>query len=148
MNRQQVSGTKVVDAPAAKIFGLLTDPSQHPLIDGSGTVLSAQPGKSEPLTLGATFGMNMKIGAAYKIVNTVVEYEPDRLIAWRHFYGHRWRWQLRPVSDEQTEVTETFDWSTATIPLLITLSPFPRRNREGIEKSLERLAEMFAVADG
>jgi|SRR5579875_68569 len=147
MNRLQVSGTKVIDAPAAKIFGVLTDPAQHPRIDGSGTVVSVQPGKSEPLTMGATFGMNMKIGAPYKIVNTVVEYEQDRLIAWRHFNGHRWRWQLRPLADGQTEVTETFDWSTAKIPLLITLSPFPRRNRDGIEKSLERLADLVSTGD-
>jgi hypothetical protein len=27
------------------------------------------------------FGMDMKIGAPYKILNTVVEYDQDRLIA-------------------------------------------------------------------
>lgn len=36
----------------------------------------------------------------------------------------------------------TFDWSTTRFPLLLTLTPFPRRNRAGIEKSLARLADI------
>jgi hypothetical protein len=150
MPRQQVSGTAITAAPAEWIFALLTDPAQHPLIDGTGSVLAVQAGGPERLTLGSKFGMDMRIGAPYKILNTVVEYDQDRLIAWRHFYGHRWRWQLRPLDDgpdgPRTEVTETFDWSTARRPLLLTLSPFPRRNQRGIEKSLERLAHIAAAS--
>lgn len=138
----QVSATKVIGASPERIFTMLTDPAKHPLIDGTGSVLAVRPGGPERLTLGAQFGMDMKIGAPYKILNTVVEYDQDRLIAWRHFNGHRWRWQLWPLGDGTTEVTETFDWSTARIPLLITLSPFPRRNARGIRKSLDRLADM------
>jgi uncharacterized protein YndB with AHSA1/START domain len=146
MNTKQISETRIIDAPASEIFALLADPSQHPRIDGTGSVRAVQPGGPQRLTLGATFGMDMQIGAPYKIVNTVVEFEPDRLIAWRHFNGHRWRWRLQPLADGHTRVTETFDWSTARIPLLITLSPFPHRNRRGIHKSLERLAEITAPA--
>lgn len=138
----RVSATKVIGASPERIFAMLTDPAKHPLIDGTGSVLAVQPGGPERLTLGAQFGMDMKIGAPYKILNTVVEYDQDRLIAWRHFNGHRWRWQLRPFGDGTTEVTETFDWSTARIPLLITLSPFPRRNARGIRKSLNRMSDM------
>jgi uncharacterized protein YndB with AHSA1/START domain len=144
MNRKQVSATKVIGTSPERIFAMLTDPSKHPLIDGTGSVLAVQPGGPQRLTLGAQFGMDMKIGAPYKVLNTVVEYDQDRLIAWRHFNGHRWRWQLRPLGTGTTEVTETFDWSTARIPLLITLSPFPRRNARGIEKSLTRLAGMVS----
>ena len=144
MNRKQVSATKVIGTSPEQIFAMLTDPSKHPLIDGTGSVLAVQPGGPERLTLGAQFGMDMKIGAPYKVLNTVVEYDQDRLIAWRHFNGHRWRWQLRSLGTGTTEVTETFDWSTARIPLLITLSPFPRRNARGIEKSLARLADMVS----
>jgi uncharacterized protein YndB with AHSA1/START domain len=147
VTRRQVSGTAIIAAPAERIFALLTDPAQHPLIDGTGSVLAVQAGGPDRLTLGSKFGMDMKISAPYKILNTVVEYDQDRLIAWRHFYGHRWRWQLTRLGDGRTEVTETFDWSTARSPLLLTLSPFPRRNRRGIEKSLQRLAHM-ATASG
>ena len=151
MARQQVSATAIIDAPATRIFALLADPAQHPLIDGTGSVLAVQDSGPERLTLGSEFGMSMKIGAPYKLLNTVVEYDQDRLIAWRHFYGHRWRWQLRSLgngpSGGRCEVTETFDWSTARFPLLLSLSPFPRRNLRGMEKSLERLADI-ATAPG
>ncbi|MDQ0380184.1 SRPBCC family protein [Amycolatopsis thermophila] len=143
MKKRQVSATRTVAAPPEKIFELLADPSKHPLIDGSGTVLAAQDGGPERLSLGARFGMDMKMGASYKILNTVVEFEENRLIAWRHFNGHRWRWQLEPRDDGSTDVTETFDWSTARIPLLIDLSFFPRKNKQAIDKTLDRMVKLF-----
>lgn len=143
MAKRQVSGTTTVATTPDRIFELLTDPSKHPLLDGSGTVRAAQNGGPQRLELGSRFGMDMKMGTPYKILNTVVEFEQDRLIAWRHFNGHRWRWELAPAGDGTTEVTETFDWSTARVPQLISISPFPGKNKEGIDKSLRRLTEMF-----
>ncbi|MGA6166498.1 SRPBCC family protein [Amycolatopsis magusensis] len=143
MGQRQVSSTRTIATTPEKIFELLADPAKHPLLDGSGSVLAAQNGGPERLSLGAKFGMDMKMGPSYKILNTVVEFEEGRLIAWRHFNGHRWRWALTLLDDGRTQVTETFDWSTARVPLLISLSPFPKRNKVGIEKSLARLAEMF-----
>jgi uncharacterized protein YndB with AHSA1/START domain len=145
---REVSATRLIGAPAGQIFALLRDPANHPLIDGSGTVIAVQPGGPRQLELGTRFGMTMRIGTGYKIFNTVVEYEPDRLIAWRHFYGHRWRWQLSPAGADATTVTETFDWSTARIPVLITISPFPRRNLAAIEESLTRLEALCGGAAG
>ncbi|WP_329794017.1 SRPBCC family protein [Lentzea sp. DG1S-22] len=77
--------------------------------------------------------------------NTVVEFEENRLIAWRHFNGHRWRWRLAPLGEDVTEVTETFDWSTARLPLLFDLSPVPRRNTASMKRSLDRLADLFGA---
>ncbi|MGH3520551.1 MAG: SRPBCC family protein [Haloechinothrix sp.] len=140
---QKVSVTRTIATTPEQIFELLVDPAKHAVIDGSGTVEEAQEGGPQRLHLGSKFGMNMKMGAPYKILNTVVEYRENQLIAWRHFNGHRWRWELKPVGEGKTEVTETFDWSTAKFPLAITLSPFPRKNKHGIERTLERLAEIF-----
>jgi uncharacterized protein YndB with AHSA1/START domain len=141
---RQITETRIIPAPAARIFELLADPSKHPIIDGSGTVIAAR-GSQRRLALGMRFGMDMRIGASYKILNTVVEFEEGTLIAWRHFNGHRWRWRLTPVDDDHTEVTETFDWTTARHPLLISLSPFPRRNRVAITRTLDRLAALYAA---
>lgn len=33
------------------------------------------------------------------------EFDEDRLIAWRHFAGHRWRYELEPV-DRATPAQE------------------------------------------
>jgi hypothetical protein len=67
--------TRIVPASAEDIFELLASPAQHALIDGSGTVKGAQRGTPERLSQGARFGMNMRIGAPYKILNEVVEFE-------------------------------------------------------------------------
>lgn len=143
MSKRQISVTRTIATTPEKIFELLADPAQHPLIDGSGTVRAARDGGPHRLELGAKFGMDMKMGAPYKIQNTVVEFEENRLIAWRHFNGHRWRWALEPAGEGSTEVTETFDWSTARFPFLIDISFFPKKNKQGIERSLERLDRMF-----
>ncbi|GAB3460762.1 SRPBCC family protein [Actinophytocola sediminis] len=145
MTDRQISMTRVIDAPATRIFDLLADPANHPAIDGSGSVRQARGTGPRRLALGDRFGMEMRLGVPYKVLNTVVEFEDGKQIAWRHFYGHRWRWQLRDLGDGRTEVTETFDWSTARFPRGIELFGFPARNRKGIEATLQRLDEVLAA---
>lgn len=132
-----MSRSTVVDAPPATVFALLADPRRHPEFDGSGTVKS---GLSAPerLSLGASFGMRMNLGLPYVIRNVVVEFEPDRRIAWRHFGRHVWRYELEPVGTG-TRVTETFDYSHALSPQVLELLGFPDRNAKGIEQTLPRL---------
>ncbi|WP_424189155.1 SRPBCC family protein [Actinokineospora sp. G85] len=144
MASRKVSDTRVIGAPAAEIFELLADPAQHSAIDGSGSVRGARPG-SQRLALGSKFGMDMKIGLPYKVENTVVEFEEGSLIAWRHFMGHRWRWELQDQGDGTTKVTETFDWSKAGAPWVIELLKFPGKNLKGIRATLDRLEERYPV---
>jgi uncharacterized protein YndB with AHSA1/START domain len=104
------SASITIAAPAGSVFAILADPRQHARIDGSGNVVEAISGP-DTLTLGSEFGMSMKMGAPYRIKNRVVEFEQDRLIAWRHNGVHRWRYELTPTADGSTEVTETWDLS-------------------------------------
>jgi uncharacterized protein YndB with AHSA1/START domain len=145
VTERKVAATATVHAPAERIFELLTDPAKHPLIDGTGTVQAARDGEhGARLELGSTFGMDMKWAVPYKVTNKVVEYEPGRLIAWRHFGGHRWRWELDPVDADTTEVTETFDWSTAPAGVFYPMLGFPERNRKGMEATLRRLESVLS----
>jgi uncharacterized protein YndB with AHSA1/START domain len=139
---QQVSGSRVVRATPEQIFDLLTDPTRHGEIDGSGMVQQAR-GEVSRLEMGSKFGMDMKMGPLpYRITNTVVEYDPDRLIAWQHFGKHRWRYELAPA-DGGTLVTETFDYSTAAWPKGIELMGYPTKHCASIDATLERLAAAF-----
>ena len=138
-----VSRSTIVPAPAQMIFDLLADPRRHGEIDGSGSIQSAQINAPERLSLNATFGMQMKIGVRYKITNTVVEFEENKTIAWRHFGGHIWRYILEPV-DSGTKVTEQFDWNTSKSPLILKLRKSPQDNAKSIEKTLENLVKRFA----
>ena len=144
---RRISVERVIDAPADQIFALLADASQHPRIDGSGTVREAR-SASTNLQLGSTFSMDMRLGVPYRISNTVVEFEQDRRIAWCHFGKHRWRYELEPQADGRTLVRETFDWSTAVIPKVIELMGAPARNRPGMERTLERVDEIVTGATG
>ena len=137
-----VSASRVVAASPSDIFALLSDPSRHRDIDGSGMVQRAR-GGSSTLTLGTKFGMDMKLGRLpYRINNTVMEFEQDRLIAWAHLGGHRWRYELEPV-DGGTQVTETFDWSTAKFPPFIERAGYPKKNLAAIERTLDRLVGLY-----
>jgi uncharacterized protein YndB with AHSA1/START domain len=137
---------RVIAAAPEAVFDVLADPAMHPVIDGSGTVRAAA-GASPRLALGSEFGMRMRLVVPYRLTNRVVEFEEGRLIAWCHVGGARWRYRLEPV-DGGTRVTETFDLSTTTVPLLapaLRLLGFPRRNRAGMERTLERLDRLLAA---
>lgn len=146
MSSRQVSATRTIAVAPEQIFDIIADPARHPEFDGSGTLRSAPAGSPQRLGPGSTFGMSMKMGMPYKIQNTVVEFEENRLIAWRHAGGHRWRWQLTPEGEGTTTVTGTFDWSTAKAPLLISLTPMPKRNQVALAKSLERLTSLVTTS--
>ncbi|MFI7103555.1 SRPBCC family protein [Streptomyces sp. NPDC050161] len=128
----------VIAAPPSAVFSVLANPHRHADFDGSGTVKNAVSG---PVRLGLddTFKTAMKLfGVRYQIVNTVVEFEADRRIAWCHPGKHRWRYELEDV-DGATRVVETCDFSTSPVRGLLVRTPWPRWNAEGIEKTLPRL---------
>jgi hypothetical protein len=137
-----VSAERVIPATPQQIFDLLADPSKHPIIDGSGTVKSAQENNPQRLSLGARFGMGMRIGLPYRITNKVVEFEENKRIAWRHFGRHIWRYELEGV-DGGTRVRESFDYRKAISPQFLELSGYPRKHVANIEKTLQRLEEHF-----
>lgn len=148
MTNKLISESIAVDAPLAAVFAIVADPRQHARIDGSGSVQSVTHGP-ERLSEGATFGAEMKLfGLPYKISNHVVEFEEDRRIAWRHFGGHRWRYEFAPTDDGGTQVTESFDFTRhgTVASLLIKVAGFPARNRRGIAETLLRL-KTVAEAD-
>jgi hypothetical protein len=97
----------------------------------------------ERLSLGAKFGMDMKIGLPYKITNEVVEFEEGRLIGWRHFGGHVWRYILEPA-EGGTKVTEQFDWNTNKSPIMLKVMNAVEKNGVSIQKTLDNLVKRFS----
>lgn len=133
-----------VSAPAAAVFALVSDPYRHPELDGSGTVRPKVKGPHE-LSQGARFSVAMKqYGVPYTITSTVTAYEKDRLVEWQHPLGHRWRWELQETSPGSTQVTETFDYSTAKSPKALELFGMPAKNGKAITATLEALAARFS----
>ena len=113
-NEKIKSARIVINAPAEKIFAILTDPRRHKEIDGSSTIQENISGPDK-LVHGSKFGMQMHLGIDYRIRNTVVEYRENQLIAWRHLGRWIWRYELVNIGPQQTQVTETFDASRAPL---------------------------------
>jgi hypothetical protein len=144
MSAYLVSESRTIAADPQQLFDIVANPAMHPVIDGSGSVKAFQAGGPERLAVGAKFGMDMKLGAPYKITNTVVEFEDGRLLAWRHFNGHIWRYIFEPV-EGGTKVTEQWDARPVWNKIMLRLSGFPKRNRAGILGTLQRLDELTAT---
>lgn len=140
-----VSVTRTVAAPASDIFDLLATPARHAEIDGSGSVRGVQERTPARLSKGAKFGMQMRIGLPYKILNEVVEFEEPTRIAWRHFGGHVWRYVLEPVDDQHTRVTEQFDTTGSRSPFVLRLIRARSRNEKAINATLARLQRWAAA---
>ena len=144
MSAYLVTESRVIAAEPQRLFDIVADPAMHPVIDGSGSVREAREGNPPRLSAGAKFGMDMKLGAPYKITNKVVEFDEGHTIAWRHFNGHVWRYTFEPV-EGGTKVTEQWDARPAKNRIGLVLLGFPQRNRRGMRATLKRLDEYVAT---
>ncbi len=141
----KVSRTVQVQAPAAEIFDIVADPHRHGELDGSGTVMDTVTGPQR-LAKDAKFSVQMKQhGVPYRITSTVTDYDDGRVVEWRHPMGHRWRWELTPLSENSTRVTETFDYSQIGSVKAMGLELFrvPKQNAAGIEATLRQLEARY-----
>ncbi len=160
MTAERVSVTRRLAAPAAEIFAIVADPAGHVRIDGSG-MLEVAP-DARPLTeVGETFDMHMDRTplndipglVKYSVRNTVTQVEPDRLIEWtigpldQPPFGHVYGWQLDPVSDSETDVTNYCDWSNIIDSLRASGRTWPIVPVEMLEESLDKL-ERVVVTEG
>jgi len=154
MEGDVVSVERCIPAGPAAIFALVADAARHPEIDGSGSVRQIKAGAPQKLSLGASFGMSMKLGIAYSMVSTVIEYEENRRIAWQSrptgfvgkFVGGRiWRYELEPV-EGGTLVRESWDISQDHQRALLRLGSVAKQTAESMTKTLEKI-EGIVTAD-
>lgn len=122
-----VSVSRRIEVPAERLFALLANPANHPLIDGSGMV--REPVAAVTLSgTGDRFRMNMHHDewGDYQMDNEVVEYQAAELLVWQparvevsgpeqqevlRSAWYRWGFELVPDGPDATMVTETFDCS-------------------------------------
>jgi uncharacterized protein YndB with AHSA1/START domain len=129
-----VTVTERIAAPASTIFALLVDPSRHPDLDGSAMLQRALT-TAKVGAVGDEFRMAMRNPnmGDYEMTSRVVAFELDRRIHWAPRMtasarpeilagsirepGYVWGWDLRPIDDGVTEVTESFECSHAPADL-------------------------------
>jgi hypothetical protein len=121
---ERIEVQRVIAAPAADIFALLSNPHGHVAIDASGMLQDAD---GDPVgASGDSFVVHMDRAALndfpemgrYDVTVTITEFEKDRLIAWtilgqiRPQIGHVYGYRLEPdPASEGTLVTSFYDWS-------------------------------------
>jgi hypothetical protein len=128
MINPSVTESRDINASAAQIFSILSDPAMHPEIDGTGMLRSALD-NSVITKVGDVFSIEMVHWhqGNYVMANHVEEFEQDRLLAWQPIVQsherteyqssvgvpvlRQWGWQLKPLSDDSTRVTEFFEGS-------------------------------------
>jgi uncharacterized protein YndB with AHSA1/START domain len=148
-DRDVVSVERKIAAPPEAIFELLVDPARHHDIDGSGTVVEAK-GDPQRLELGSTFGMSMKMGLPYSMVSTVVEFEPNRRIAWqthgptpigKYVAGRIWRYEIEPVEGGSL-VRETWDITKESALTRGVVRMGADKTRKNMEATLARIEQL------
>jgi hypothetical protein len=141
-----ITTSRRIHATAHQIFEILRDPKRHQEIDGSAMVRDSDALPVQAAGDSFVMRMNNEMFGDYEMRNEVVDYAPDRLIAWapkRHDkvddvdWNHRWGWRL-VAQGEFTDVTAFFDCSRVPDDGLRIL-----RNGEWgrpiLERSLDRL---------
>ena len=152
MQGDTVSVERVIKAQAREIFALLADAGRHASFDGSGTVDHTD-SESIPLELGTTFPMRMRgrpetLFLPYTMNNEVIEFEPDRRIAWRPTSfgglvgGRIWRYELIPTEDG-TLVRETWDVSRDRQRRMLKIGGMARQAEDGMRATLARIAALL-----
>lgn len=149
--REQFQATRVIAVPVGEAFALLADPSRHHETSPTDWVRDAVDPK--PITgVGEVFVVDMfleRIGGDYVMHNEVVEFEQDRVIAWKPGQLNRrgelrtggwiWRYELEPVDDASTRVTLTYDWTETPQKTREGFANWPVLGEDLLEESLATL---------
>jgi hypothetical protein len=159
MSNDRVSALRRIDAAAADIFAVVSDPVKQVEIDGSHMLVAARDAK--PLrSVGDTFVIDMDREALgdlplgkYTVMNIVTKVELDRLLEWSVGsveggpLGHVYGYQLDPVDADHTDVTLYCDWSgfnwSAVPPEMRERLRFPVVPKMALITTLEKLDRLM-----
>ena len=108
------------------------------------------------MSLGSKFGMSMRgrpetLFLPYRTTNTVIEFEPDRRIAWKTtigplglFGGRIWRYELSPAEGQgrHAGARDVGRLQDRQRPML-KMGAMPKQAEDGMRATLERIAALL-----
>ncbi|MGW4529119.1 hypothetical protein [Amycolatopsis sp. NPDC004378] len=78
-----ITVTRLMRAPASRVFAYLTNPANHHALDTSGMIRSAaEPRPHHPPGAGIPDDMHNAIRVDHQVANHVIAFEPDKVIGW------------------------------------------------------------------
>ena len=128
---QWLEVSRHIAAAPSRVFAILSDPKQHSRFDGS-NMLRGDVDGSVITQVGDIFVIKMhRMGRDYEMINHVVVFEPGYRLVWEPSpgdidtaggdpqrigvpSGYRWGFELRPLSETATDVTEIFECGAET----------------------------------
>ena len=142
-----------IEADPEAVFAVLSDPSAHAAIDGTGWVRESID-RARITAAGQVFRMAMyhenHPDKDYKVTNRVEVFDASRAIAWQpgqespetgelSFGGWTWRYDLEASGPSRTKVTLTYDWSAVPPPVREYIQ-FPPFGQDHLDNSLQHLS--------
>lgn len=153
----RVSLSRRIDAAPAAVFRVITEPSQHVAIDGSGMLVATTDATLH--AVGDTFEMDMDrepLGdlpmGKYRVRNTVTAFVQDTALEWnvggvdQPPFGHVYGYELRAAGPETTDVTHYCDWTGVRAGSI--RDRFPIVPVHMLEKSLDNLQRIVSTDGG
>jgi hypothetical protein len=148
---ERISATRRINAPAAAIFSIISDPNGQVAIDGSHMLVTA-PDAKRLAAVGDSFVIDMDREALgdlplgkYTVLNIVTKISPDRLLesnvgsAERGPLGHVYGYELVPVDDDATDATSYCDWSGISDAVRERVAKWPIVPKMALISTLEKL---------
>ncbi|OEV03915.1 SRPBCC domain-containing protein [Streptomyces oceani] len=156
MTHESIQSVTRIEASPETVFAVLADPGSHAAIDGTGWVRESLDGKRLTET-GQVFRIAMyhdnHPDGHYEMANQVRVFDPPHALAWEpgqdaagdgelQFGGWTWRYDLKPVGQDETEVTLTYDWSRVPSVMQEEFGGFPPFPASHLDNSLKHLASL------
>jgi Polyketide cyclase / dehydrase and lipid transport len=158
LDNERATASATIEATPEAVFAVLTDPSAHAAIDGTGWVRQSLDG-DRIIAAGQVFRMAMyhenHPDKDYEMANRVEAFDEPRTIAWKpgtespetgelSFGGWIWRYDLEANGPSQTTVTMTYDWSAVPAPIREHIG-FPPFGPDHLDNSLRHLSDLVTA---
>ncbi len=141
MRFPSVTVTALITAPCEALFAIVSDPSRHPDIAGSGAVMESDWLSEPPVRPGSVFKSRQCVGwYQYPTRSYVQAYEAPHRFVWmsgpgfkKPPFGQLWGFELTPVDARSTLVSNLMQ--VPYVPAL-PVWPFTRITRKIIDREL------------
>lgn len=144
MKFPSVTVTGLITAPCETLFEIVSDPTRHPQIAGSGEVMEVEWITPPPVGVGSGFRSRQCIGwYQYPTRSYVQVYDPPHRFIWlsgpgfkKPPFGQLWGFDLQPLDGRTTLVSHLMRWPLMPVP---EIPPFSWLMERGLKHELNNM---------